>query len=1804
MKSSCQIFKIKVIAIISFGLLSLMHVNNANGQTFVYSETFTTGVSYCQATPQYDNWVSYRALLDTSLFEFTKVTIKGSLDTVGRSCTDTVMVNEMATALRNGVIGNWVACNGNTWNVGTGCAGCGVPAEVVEFTASGTDCLCTDPGYILRPAIGNLNWGGIAGLTCSAPTQTMTVVFEYASCSLFTDILVTEPSCKGGSGSLDLTVIDGDPPYTYAWSSGHTIEDPTGLPAGVYTVDVTDLNGCIFSDSATITDPVLFNETICSGNSVPLSANTMLCFGAAPYTYAWTPTVGLSCTTCENPVASPTTTVTYRVVVTDGSAVVDSIDVMVTVFNAVPTANAGNDTTICSQDTLQLAGSGGVQYAWTPGGSLSDSTISNPMAYPQSTTSYILTATNGCGSDNDTVVVTVSPLPVLLSTNTGICPGDTFQLVASGATTYLWSPGGSLSDPTIANPVASPLVSTTYSLTATSALGCITNDNVTISVDSVAGIVAITDQDTICPGGNAQLNVLGSTDCNDYDIATIAFNPPSSVGTNVTLSDDQLSGGLPIGFTFNFYCVDYTTFYISSNGFLTFTGASGNGCCTGQTLPDAAAPNNLIAFAWEDLNPSSGGTITYATFGTAPNRTLVTSFNSVPHFGGANNVTVQVILYEGSNEIEIHSTSMPNDGGGHTMGIENVDGTIAHVVTGRNSTGTWTAVNEGIRFSPLLTIDTTLNYTWTPSTGLSDPNIIDPVASPTVTTTYIVEANIGTCSSSDTITIYIDTSNFITIGASTTDLCQGDTAILSVTGTPGMANTSTWTYAWSPAAGLSDSTVATPLAFPVSTTTYQLAVTNACGTFTDSITLISKTAPTANAGPDQAFCFGGSVQITGSGGVSYLWGPNQFLDCTACDKTNANPPSDMTYYVTAIDSFGCTDVDSVFVEVNGLPISATSTKPFVCSPGDTTQLFVLGNCGGGGGGGQTITYSESFTTGFSYCPGDPVYDNWGSFRAQLDTSVFKFTKVTIKGSLDNIGRTCTDPVMVQQMAGSLKDGITGAWALCDGTFSWNVGSGCFGGCGLPADGIEFNATGTDCQCTTPGYTVRPCIGNLNWGGLNGVTCSAPNQTMTVAFEFTPCDTLDSAIVVSWAPGAGLTDSTIMNPIAGPTTEVTYVVTADDQGCITTDTITIGIDSTVIAASIDTALCVGESALISVTSNTTVTSYQWSPTAGLSSTVIQSPTAGPTNTTTYSVDVTNIAGCTYTDSVVVTIETAPNASFTETIANLQVTFTNTSLNGVSYLWDFGDGFLSTQSDPIHTYNSDGTYTVCLTATNTCGDTTVCSNVTVTLGGCINTVAAFDTVVVDLTVVFADLSSDADTWAWDFGDGTASVSQNPVHSYSADGTYNVCLITTNPCSSDTTCMMITVTDAGTPPCTSTVAGFTSSSVGLDAVFVDGSSDATSWSWDFGDGSTSSAQNPVYTYTSDGSYNVCLIATNACSSDTTCMNVIVSASNCTAAVAGFTSTPSGLTVNFTDTSTDPTGWAWDFGDGNTSASQNPSNTYSAPGIYTVCLVITNPCSTDSICTSITVATCTAPVASFGASDNDLVVSFSDLSTSAISWSWDFGDGNTSNSQNPTYTYSADGTYYVCLTVNSGCATDVFCDSISVASCPAVIAAFTFADSALAVNFTDLSVGAGNWNWDFGDGFNGSTQNATHIYALPGTYTVCLTASNACTSDTSCVAVSVLLTGIEDVTGTSMEVYPNPTDGILNLSVPKEVTNGMSVTIYNLLGEVVYFVNGSELHGSGTNANQTIYTLNINHLVNGSYLLKVQTADKMFMEQVIFSK
>jgi PKD repeat protein len=235
-------------------------------------------------------------------------------------------------------------------------------------------------------------------------------------------------------------------------------------------------------------------------------------------------------------------------------------------------------------------------------------------------------------------------------------------------------------------------------------------------------------------------------------------------------------------------------------------------------------------------------------------------------------------------------------------------------------------------------------------------------------------------------------------------------------------------------------------------------------------------------------------------------------------------------------------------------------------------------------------------------------------------------------------------------------------------------------------------------------------------------------------------------------------------------------------------------------------------------------------------------------------------------------TVPAASFTASptsgTAPLTVQFTDTSTNSPSsWAWDFGDGSTSTQQNPSTTFTTAGTYTVTMTASNAAG-TSAPATATITVSTApVAPTASFTASPASgdapLTVQFTDTSTNSpSSWSWNFGNGSTSSQQNPSATFTTPGTYTVTLIASNSAGpSAPATRTITVTAAPTAPTASFTASPTSGDAPLTVQFTDTSTgNPTSWAWDFGDGSTSTQQNPSTTYSTAGTYTVSMTASNA--------------------------------------------------------------------------------------------------------------------------------------------------------------------------------------------------------------------------------------------------------------------------------------------------------------------------------------------------------
>jgi gliding motility-associated-like protein len=300
-------------------------------------------------------------------------------------------------------------------------------------------------------------------------------------------------TCRNNDGSITVTPFDGTAPYRFSLNGGPSQNSNifTGLATGNYNITVSDAADCqallpvavgLFNNITVDAGP---GKEICKDQVVTLNASA-----ANASTYNWTPAAGLSNPAVLQPLASPAVTTTY--LLTAGSGVCIKTDIVTVVVNPRPVASAGPDTVTCFDRDVQLTGSGGLYYNWSPPVYLSSRAAQNPVVKkPRSTTAYYLLVTdaNGCTSaQTDTVVVTVLPRAQLFAGNdTSIAEGQPLQLLPqdvnnTGFTQYTWQPATGLNNAFIPNPQAILNNSITYRVRASTPQGCTGEDDVIVKV--------------------------------------------------------------------------------------------------------------------------------------------------------------------------------------------------------------------------------------------------------------------------------------------------------------------------------------------------------------------------------------------------------------------------------------------------------------------------------------------------------------------------------------------------------------------------------------------------------------------------------------------------------------------------------------------------------------------------------------------------------------------------------------------------------------------------------------------------------------------------------------------------------------------------------------------------------------------------------------------------------------------------------------------------------------------------------------------------------------------------------------------------------------------------------------------------------------------------------------------------------------------------------------------------------------------------------------------------------------------------
>ncbi|MFO8128334.1 MAG: PKD domain-containing protein [Bacteroidales bacterium] len=764
-------------------------------------------------------------------------------------------------------------------------------------------------------------------------------------------------------------------------------------------------------------------------------------------------------------------------------------------------------------------------------------------------------------------------------------------------------------------------------------------------------------------------------------------------------------------------------------------------------------------------------------------------------------------------------------------------------------------------------------------------------------------------------------------------------------------------------------------------------------------------------------CFGCSNgQIT-----AQVQGGTPPYDHSWSNGMTGNPVTGLTagwYTDTVTDVNGCQVIDSIELIQPASFIIHLDSSDVLCYGGNTG--WVSATVTGG---------TEPYAYEWRMIP-DATLLGTNDTLWNCTAGYYEFTVTDIYGNVakDTIEVVQPDPVLLTFMqSDTICYGNSNGWAsvtvtggINPYTYLWS------GGTGTTTDSVynlspgNYTVTVTDangCQETgTVSIVENPQL-IVTISSLGNSVCYGDS----IFLQANPSGGTLPAISYQWTPETDLSSPNSASTWASPLSPVEYhVQVLDSRGCEAGDSIAIAIHDNPVADFSFTNPC-GSNA-VNFTDESTIDSgnvvfWHWQFGDGYSSyhrnpvhiyqkfdttynvTLIAHSDNGCTDTITKSLYINPILNLTASSD---TVCYGFSTHFTYTIAN-------PAANIVSWLWDFGDGNTSTEPEPDHIYTAPGVYVAYLTVEDSSGCTEAAST-NVRVHALPVPDFSDSTSCYDSLTYFKDLSvpgsSGIVSWDWDFGDGTGSSFQNPVHHYVNHGTYTVTLTITN----GNGCVDTYSRDVISFPAPEADFIADTACLGSPTNFTDLSSSASGvinqWYWDFGDGTTSSLQDPLHTYLSSGIFVATLIVTNTAGcSDTVSYDVLVYAPP----EASFTHAGScaGNPVQFTDQSTANAAsiisWYWNFDDGHTSTEQNPVHSFAGAGTYDVSLTVqnSNGCSSD---TTIPVIIHALPIPDFSDSTSCVngLTYFTDLSdttggTSIGSWLWRFGDGNTSIQQDP---------------------------------------------------------------------------------------------------------------------------------------------------------------------------------------------------------------
>lgn len=846
--------------------------------------------------------------------------------------------------------------------------------------------------------------------------------------------------------------------------------------------------------------------------------------------YSWSPTTGVASPNSPVTTVAPTTTTSYVLTTSVGGC--SKSDTVVVNVNQSPVVSVtGLTGPYCVDDTN--------------GRALTLSPTGGTLSGPGLTGSVFRASSAGVGTHNiiytyfdsglgctgrDTLTVTVNPLPSSVITNL-----ENKYCIDAAPVTMIGTPaGGTFAGPGVTgssfDPSAAGAGSHTITYTYADAVGCSFTFERDVDVVDVAvsftglgssycaGVDVIDTLVPSIPGGT--FSGPGIINGNEFSSAAagggthtitytfdsllyytinefVEFDTVANTGTGTTYTyssnDDSYSDALELGFTFNFFGVNYDSFIVSTNGWISFDITQANSDASEDVLPNTNGVETLIAYYWDDLRTDE---FEYFTEGVAPNRRFVINFYNTRHYGSvAPEINAQVVLYETTNVIEVNCVECNQDASSATatQGIENQDATVGFNTPGRAASA-WSAYNNTVRYTP-----------------------------------------VTACSAVSTQTVTVDGAYIVN---NDTTICEGQTVSLTAAG--GVS------YVWS-----TGQTGASINVSPTDTTYYTAAGTSAGGcTSTDTVWVYVNPTPDAQlTGLNSIYCSNDlPVTLTTSPAGGTLYGSAITGNTFDPQSAPTAAPFPVTYTVT--NSFGCADSVVVSVEVISAPTAdITSLDASYCI--DATAVALAGLPAGGTFWGPGV----SNNTFVPYYAGVGVHDIYysvsvgGSCQA-LDTfTVEVFAAPTV--SIDPIAASYCVNATAVSLVGSPAGGTFSGPGVSGSTFdpavagvggpyiiwyNYTDGNGCANSAVQLTEVTELPSLSwvglQNDYCTNGDFIVlqaTPAGGAFSGTGVNGnafypTTAGAGVHTLTYTYSVNGCtNTLNTDVVVNEAPVVTMSD---------------------------------------------------------------------------------------------------------------------------------------------------------------------------------------------------------------------------------------------------------------------------------------------------------------------------------------------------------------------------------------------------------------------------------------------------------------------------------------------------------------------------------------------------------------------------------------------------------------------------------------------------------------------------------------------------------